>query len=327
MTFNQYNVTTITEPYTASNEEYIISDGSTVTLPEPSENAIVAVVSRDGTRVPVEPNATELVEFDSAARVGTTGATYFVSDGTNWYLESGRENVFGDIPDSAIFHWKISEGSGSTLTEELNSQDGTINGPTWEEGNWYEDYALIGDGTDDYVDTTQWQSFGSNLSNNWAIFFTLETTDDSGTWLMGTANDGGPADTTTFFVGLRDWFDLSPDTVGLALRDEDDNRIRVESDTTHTDGGTYRICINKTGDTAGDIQFWTNGSEDSTSIDADDTVSNTENFDKNVVFFARRNHSGDVMDYMDGLLDNIIICDDSVSSSDISSDYDSQPWS
>lgn len=131
MTFNQYNVTTITEPYTASNEEYIISDGSTVTLPEPSENAIVAVVSRDGTRVPVEPNATELVEFDSAARVGTTGATYFVSDGTNWYLESGRENVFGSIPDSVIEQFNAQSAfSTSDADSEVNEWKGELDNIT-----------------------------------------------------------------------------------------------------------------------------------------------------------------------------------------------------
>lgn len=56
------------------------------------------------------------------------------------------------IPDSVVNQWPHDEGSGTTLTDNVGSVDGTINGATWESlgdavGGFYLDY----DGVDDFT--------------------------------------------------------------------------------------------------------------------------------------------------------------------------------
>jgi len=209
MTFNQYNVTTITEPYTASNEEYIISDGSTVTLPEPRANAIVAVASRDGTRVPVEPNATELVEFDSFVRVGTTGATYFVSDGTNWYLESGRENVFGEIPDSGLTHdWLLDEGAGSDAFDSSGDADLSLTGASWISGIGEGGYVLDFGETDDRATATSGVGQYPDYTFGLWVYFNSINADNDHDGIMSISDGGTQSDERNTHV-VRDTGNLS----------------------------------------------------------------------------------------------------------------------
>lgn len=56
------------------------------------------------------------------------------------------------IPDSVDHHWPTDEGSGSTLTDNKGTVDGTINGETWvSDSNAVGDFVLDSDGTDDYT--------------------------------------------------------------------------------------------------------------------------------------------------------------------------------
>ncbi len=88
-----YNVVTKTSNYTASNGDCILADASsgaiTITLPSPSNNAIVNVKKIDSSTnaVTVEPNGSETIDGSSSKTIDTQYESYtFISDGTNWYI-------------------------------------------------------------------------------------------------------------------------------------------------------------------------------------------------------------------------------------------------
>ena len=59
------------------------------------------------------------------------------------------------IPESAIHHWPLTEGSGSTATDVIGGEHGDIVGATWNENNeFFDGAALEFDGTDDHVKTS-----------------------------------------------------------------------------------------------------------------------------------------------------------------------------
>ena len=59
------------------------------------------------------------------------------------------------IPESAIHHWPLTEGSGSTATDVIGGEHGDIVGATWNENNeFFDGAALEFDGTDDHIATS-----------------------------------------------------------------------------------------------------------------------------------------------------------------------------
>ncbi len=59
------------------------------------------------------------------------------------------------IPESAIHHWPLTEGSGSTATDVIGGEHGDIVGATWNEHNeFFDGAALEFDDTDDHVATS-----------------------------------------------------------------------------------------------------------------------------------------------------------------------------
>ena len=88
-----HNVVTKTSNYTASNGDCVLADASseaiTITLPSPSNNAIVNVKKIDSSAnvVTVEPNGSETIDGSSSKTIDTQYESYtFISDGTNWYI-------------------------------------------------------------------------------------------------------------------------------------------------------------------------------------------------------------------------------------------------
>lgn len=59
-----------------------------------------------------------------------------MTDFTAWRNDLTGERVYRDMEDAAAFHWRMDEGSGGTITDEVQGEVGTINGATWVEGNW-----------------------------------------------------------------------------------------------------------------------------------------------------------------------------------------------
>ena len=60
-----------------------------------------------------------------------------------------------DIPDSAVYRWPVDEGSGQTLTDELQNEDITTNFENWVSGSQYVgENAKSFDGVDDEGSTS-----------------------------------------------------------------------------------------------------------------------------------------------------------------------------
>jgi len=106
-----------------------------------------------------------------------TGATIDGTDVTEITIDG--DTVFSaeaPIPSSAIHRFKIDEGSGTTLNDDIGSYDGTINGASFISGNFQGGFALKNNGTDTVT-------FPSNsivsISNPFSYGVTFEVTDPS----------------------------------------------------------------------------------------------------------------------------------------------------
>ena len=96
---NAFTTKFVESNYTASTGERVLSDGKTVTLPSPEQDAAILVDSV-GADVTVEPGGAYLVEQNDQKVFIQQGDTVgFVSDGTDWFALSGSECLY-DIPDS-----------------------------------------------------------------------------------------------------------------------------------------------------------------------------------------------------------------------------------
>lgn len=149
-TTNDFDLTRQDGTYTGATGELVVSDGGTITLPTPTagEKFGVRALRNDVTLL----SNGSIEASTSDRRIDSEGNSVFVSDGTEWYLVSGNEYFGFDIRDSVVNHWPTDDGSGSTLTDNQGTADGTISGATW-----VSDSAAVGghylsyDGTDDHV--------------------------------------------------------------------------------------------------------------------------------------------------------------------------------
>jgi len=234
---------------------------------------------------------------------------------------AGLRSVVDAIPDSAIHQWKFGEGSGDTLADSISSADATRVGPTWVSGTYVDGYALDGDATDDYNDHATLGTFGSILDTDITIAFTIEGTDDSARLFGEGPNSGG---TNQIQVNIGE-FDAPTGELNLFLRDDDGNDLsEVTTDASVTDGNKHRVVVVKTGNSAGGVQIYQDTTALSMSNQRDQGFSNVSDFTDGL--FSLAVNDGGVQGPYGGIMDNLIIADDSWSSSEIQDDYDQQPW-
>lgn len=91
---NPFDVTyTTASPYSASYDEFVITDGSQIDLPSPSANDAVMVRDFGQSLTITTPSGTIIGQSVAAASVtyDSTEPALFVSDGSDWYLR-GNEN-------------------------------------------------------------------------------------------------------------------------------------------------------------------------------------------------------------------------------------------
>ena len=258
-----------------------------------------------------------------------------MSNFTTWRSLVDGEEILA-IPDSAIFHWPFAEGSGSTLSEELDGQDGAINGPTWTSGSWWDDYALSGDGTDDYVETTTWGGFWEDYANDeFTVLFTFETTDDFASLIGGRADGGN--NNQRFMLNTGDVGEGSAPVSGkLNFQWAGDESSGADYSVVHTeedvtDGTRYRAALvvdNDSGRVNADaVSFALNGSFVEDVTEQDEANEEFEDIMGNpILFFAHSDEGGDDAAHIDAEIDNIIVTNEGLSESEIQDDYDAQPW-
>lgn len=242
----------------------------------------------------------------------------------NVEIEDGRAFVGSAIPDSAIHHWPMDEGGGSTISDGVGSINGTLEGSSWVSGSWWEGHALDGDGVDDRVDLSSNLMGPSFLSGEFTILATIETTTTSESAFMANVNDDADQ-----------WqqYGINRNTEGgidWVWRDDSRDEFRVYTENSYNDGTPHRIAWRNptTNPSHNDVEIFVDASSQDLSTEDTGSVSNHTEWNTVWPLFARvGNENGGYDNFYNGILDNIIICDESLTESEIQHDYNRQPWS
>ena len=225
---------------------------------------------------------------------------------------------YSAIPDSAIHHWPMDEGSETTVTDNIGNQNGTIegNGDSWISNDWWGGFAVDCDDIDRI--SSPWRPSGDFMSSDFAYIFTVDNVVTEVNARV--AGLGGE-------MLIQQGFDGPSDTFGFVLRDGS-NDLVVYTDTAIGESGggdRYRIVWNKISNDANNWQVWLNASEDDVNVSRNDSGFDPDDLSDD---FGLVNHTdrGDGS-HPDMDIDNIIVTDDSLSQSEIQDDYNNQPWS
>jgi len=235
--------------------------------------------------------------------------------------------VFSAIPDSESNQKLIHRWYLSAQSDPFNDQIGSIplsqgvgeKMPTRVTGDYVDDAAREGDGTDEALTTgSTMGSFGSDMDRDFAIAFTIDnfTSSSSDETAMGVVNDSD----MRFAVNTNASGDGD---VELEMVDSDASTFRGQSSSgLIDDGNKHRVVVNKIANN--DFEVWVDQSEKSVSIGNNQGFSNTKDFDSDLYVFAR-NDSGSRDRYFSAVLDDICMFDNSLTQSEIQS-YNN-PWS
>lgn len=228
------------------------------------------------------------------------------------------------ISDIVINQLTVSEGSGSTVGDSIGSADATVNGPDWVTGTYKDNYALQrnGSGQVEDFDATYLQTAG-NITGPWTVIYTVENPVSTGGVHIGASNGGG---VSGLLFGNKDFYGNPPtDTANLGVQEAAGDNLTVYGSTDITDGNKYRIAWTLNGNTLSDVSLFINGSSESLSADRDETPSGFN--DLPPFYWFADNESGSADKSGDATIDNVVVADAVLSSSQIQDDYEDQPWS
>lgn len=284
------------------------------------ENAVVALIPNDGSDgddvLYAKTDANGNYLFDAHPQGDGTTQEWHVAvrydDGSGNFNALSKPYVSaslpedGAIPDSAVHHWPITTGTGSIITDDIGSNDGTLNGPSWASGTWEGDYALSFDGTDDYVEFDTLAS-AVTKTDPYSISLSFETSDASQTGIL-LAQSNSKDDRLT--IHLQNGYVEAGVYNGnsyIATR-----RASINADT------KYRVFYSYDGNENG--RMWLNGAEETDTNAAMGVATNDQRF----VLGTRTDLS---QDPYSGGTDNVIVMDAEENGTTAQDDYDAQPWS
>ena len=213
-------------------------------------------------------------------------------------------DTFPTIPDSAILQTRILSGGGTTLVDEINGNDGSINGPSWvSDSSAVDGFELSFDGYDRV-------NFGepAELDLNAGPITIIATVSSTGTGsnqaIIGKVNSQDTRGYTLYINpdGYLEWYDSDAGS--------------GPSNTAIDDGNKHRVVAQQAAD--GSVAYYVDGQSDGTASGSGSYASGSN------LYFGNRQAGGWGLN---GNLDNVIITDDLLSVSKIQSDYNSQPWS
>lgn len=92
---NPFDITrTSTDGYTASYDEYVITDQPDITLPSPQADSAVAIRADTATRtVTVTTPSGSILNLGSQANYQGPEPVIFVSDGVDWYVQNNEDQL------------------------------------------------------------------------------------------------------------------------------------------------------------------------------------------------------------------------------------------
>jgi hypothetical protein len=189
-----------------------------------------------------------------------------------------------DIPDSVTNHYPTDEGSGTNLTDNEGTIDGTIEGATWQTGAGTNDTFLLYDGTNDYTD---FNNPGSPLlpeTADWTAFFWVRPDAiDVETILSQYIRDTGNG-RLVIRIG-----DSNTDEFTLFLGgDNSEPTVKLTSAVGITIGEYYSVAVRRSGN---DFALFVNGNKEATHTD-----SGTRNILQTGNLYGARNSTGDSYD-------------------------------
>lgn len=226
-----------------------------------------------------------------------------------------------------IAWWKM---NGNANDSSGNGNSGITTGATLiADKNGLPDKAYDFDAAGDYIATTNWSSFGSNLTGNFSIAFWLKTDQTaSNRDIVGGQNGDGTVSTTAFIVNING---VSVGDVGLFLRDESGGeRLRATTnDIDLNDGQWHHVAVVKSANNASGILIYKDGVSQATTNIIDEAFTNPVNFDKTVTIGARHNGTkhtdGEFANLLDGTLDDVRIYNRGLSGSEVNNLYTDGP--
>jgi len=245
---------------------------------------------------------------------GSTASEVLAPDGST---------VFGNaIPDSAIHRWKFDTLGDGTAEDSVGTADGTVNGVSPVVGNWVGGEAGDGDGTNDFITSSAaTKTFGSEISTGASVAFTVQraSAPSSNEFLMGSFDSSGSSAYPFFFT--------TQSALEWTVTDDNGNFQSVNADWTPLfDGNPHRVVIRQSGLGGSNVDIFYDGSSQSTTVRNDDIATSVSDLAYEWYNFAR-NNNGSAGGFSDVILDDVILFDAELSNSEITDDYNRQPWS
>lgn len=259
-------------------------------------------------------------DYTQIANISTTGYTDTgLEDGEKYYYVV--TSYSGGLVGKTIHRYKAGEGTGSTVSDSVGTEDATNNGG-WVSGTYVGSNAV--DLQNSGMDLTTLGNFGSNLDTEWAIAVTVKNVSSSGRIVFGdsSTSSGGSSGAGT---RLNLHFDSNQAPV-FNIVDLDGNKLTIES-SAGIDTNKHRLVFNKTGNQASDLEIWQDNTNVSVTVQNDQSFSNVKDFDlQPVVVGYKQFNGGYASGYKDYIVDDLRICDSSLNSTEIDTDYQNQPW-
>ena len=214
------------------------------------------------------------------------------------------------IPDTELLRWPINEGSGDSITDEVTGKTATTTA-SWDEGQWFEDWALDFDGTDDRLSYST--SFGDLSEFTLLIECSIHESPDGNDYQIWESDDGN----------FDNW---------IQFTDGSNKDIQFDGGLTYSNSG--RVIAEPGTDfevNIGEkfiIGYRYDGNEHSMvgndQIVATESASGTINIDSHPSEWAYRTSSSR---YTDIKIGSVRYNETGLSDSDISNWYNQMPWS
>jgi hypothetical protein len=262
------------------------------------------------------PNGNEVSEI--VLPNGNTASKVIAPDGST---------VFAAIRDSginnAIHRWVLNEDS-DPFKDRIGNKDGTNNGTTQVTGTWQGDAARDGDGTDDYINLGNLDTFTSGFGSGFGVAFVTQFSETNFSFFMG-ANASAGANTEVFIGHSNEGANTGVPT--FRIGDEDGNVAVVEAGGAINDGNKHTVVIAASDATdVSTYQFYIDGSASTTSTLEDNGLNNNFAAIGQPFYLFARNKGGSSADYLNGVLDDVVASDGDISSTEASDYHAAQPW-
>jgi hypothetical protein len=237
--------------------------------------------------------------------------------------------------DDVLFWWPFHEGTGDAMEARIDAageSDGNdiedsharvADGSEieWVEGEYINGSAVRSPEGDNYMLTSTYADFGSNMDGDFTLCVTFELETD-GVLFGGRTFDS--------YNGLTIQMDGRAESrAGMYMRS--DGFVSGENDyvfgsTPVVGQGRYRAVIVKETNDATNYRVYLNGEEDDTIVEDNNFApENAIDLDEPFGFFTY-NNQGNPQRGPDGVMDDFIIYDRALSEEEIQSDFERQPW-